>query len=625
MTTRIYQHAALFLAFIGLLATPALAQKLSPGDFRMDPPHWYSGLKETQFQLLIHAEHMTSEVLFEVASKGVILDSAVTVSNPHYRFLYLTLLPDYSGDVIKLRYRQGRKWQEVCYPIQNLPTTPDHIDALNTSDFMYLLMPDRFANGDYDNDVVEGMNETKLNRAWMYDRHGGDLQGVMDRLEYLQDLGVTALWLNPVLENDEPKTSYHGYATTDSYAIDPRYGDVELYCALGDSLRTRGMKLVKDVIYNHWGDQHWIVLDPPDGTWVNAWPEFTRTSHRPYTLFDPYGSKYDKDVMTDGWFDHHMPDINQRNPLLADYLIQNTLWWIAEAGLDALRIDTYYYPDQEFMAKLVARVRQEFPNCFVFGECWIRDPVALNWVSQRVSYRDLPDTRLNGITDFPLYFSTLDALNRETGWESGAIQWYITLANDVLLDEQPDHVLFLDNHDLSRYYSMVGEDFDKYQVGLVFLMTTRGIPMIYYGTEILMTNFCDPDGKVRSDFPGGWNEDSVSKFQEAGRTSEEQAAFEFVKELAWWRQTQQWLGDSQLMHFIPQNGVYVYFRYDALGNKAMVALNPQNKEVELSLEPYSEMLPDDADLGLLMSNGAKIEAGGTVSLPGKSYAQIRVF
>ena len=563
----------------------ATMQAQRPHIERIDPPHWFEGMVDQKLQLVVYGEHVGNA---EVEVSGVArLDSVVRVPNLHYLFVYVSL--DGLAGEIALKLSVSRKSTTHYYKVLEKDFATHHISPLSTSDFMYLLMPDRFANGDAGNDSIVGMNETSLNRSEMYARHGGDIQGVIDHLDYLEDLGVTALWLNPVLENDEPKASYHGYATTDSYAIDRRFGTNALYCALGDSLRGRGMKLVKDVIYNHWGDQHWMLLDPPDSTWVNPFPDFTRTNHRPYTLFDPYASTADKHIMTDGWFDHHMPDLNQRNPLLADYLMQNTLWWIAEAGLDGLRIDTYYYPDQAFMSALVKRVRSEFPGCFVFGECWINDPVALNWVATQSPYRGMPDTELQSVTDFPLYFATLDALNQGEGWESGSMRWYITLANDVVLPYRPDHVLFLDNHDLSRYYSMVGEDFEKYKVGIAFLMTTRGIPMLYYGTEVLMKNYCDPDGKVRLDFPGGWPEDDVNKFDASGRTALEQEAHTFVKNLANWRLANSWLGESELLHFIPQDGVYVYFRFDQ-EHKVMVVLNPQDKQVTVDLGHYSEMV-----------------------------------
>lgn len=585
---------------------------------RVDPPHWFAGMEHPALQLVLYGNGL-SNCGVEI-SPEIPIDSVVYPPNDHYALVYLQTADARPGQyTITCRAAAGgNRTESWPFELKPLSTDPNRINGLNPSDFMYLIMPDRFANGDPGNDVVEGMQETKLNRGWMYDRHGGDLQGVINHLDYLEALGVTALWLNPVLENDQPKTSYHGYATTDSYAIDPRFGSTADYISLGDTLQARGMKLIKDVIYNHWGDQHWMVIDPPDSSWINHWESFNRTSHRPYVLYDPYASERDTRTFTDGWFDHHMPDLNPRNPHLASYLTQQTLWWIEVAGLDGLRIDTYYYPDQTFMSALVHRVEEQFPNCFVFGETWIRDQIALNYVMDEVGYRNLPRSALDGLTDFPLYFATIDALTRDPGWESGAIQWYIALANDAVLPYRPDHVVFLDNHDLSRFLSVVGDDPAKLKLALAFLLTTRGIPMIYYGTEIGLNGFCDPDGKVRQDFPGGWAEDAVDCFSEAGRQGLAAELHDFVQHLANWRKRNPWLGKSALMHFIPEAGTYVYFRYTD-EKAAMVLLNPTGESQSIDFNRFDELLKGTRSFSDAMTGRETVIEADAMVLPALEF------
>lgn len=557
---------------------------------RMAPPHWWLGFANDTLDLLVYGKKI-GPLDVHIAYPGVQVLGVKTVGNPNYLILQLEITDQAkAGEMEILFSKPGRKrpFERVKYELrerQLLGQRPEK--GLNPEDLMYLIMPDRFDNGDPSNDAVKGMREMEVDRSHIYKRHGGDLQGVIDRLDYLEGLGVTALWLNPVLENDQPKTSYHGYACTDGYRIDPRFGSNRLYKSFVDSLHSRNMKIVMDVVYNHWGSEHWLIRDLPDSMWVNQWPEFTQTNYRSTTWMDPYASQADRDKMRNGWFDKHMPDLNQRHPDVARYLIQQTKWWVEEWGIDALRIDTYAYPDQEFMAYLGRELVLEYPDLFLFGETWVHGVPIQSWFTQEVSEKKEFDSFLPSVTDFQMYFALKKGLNESFGWTEGASRIYYALAKDWVYQDPLRLVTFVDNHDLSRFYSEVQEDPKRFHMGLTLIMTTRGIPCLYYGTEIRMRNFADPDGKVRSDFPGGWKEDPVDKFRASGRDSTEQVSYELIKTLGQYRRNHPDLFQGKLMQFAPQEGIYTYFRYT---NESclMVVFNMNSEPKQLKPERFIE-------------------------------------
>lgn len=556
---------------------------------RVDPPNWWIGMKTASIELLIKGTG------FEGIEKASVNKSGVAVSNlkayPNKSYLSLSLDIDAtaeSGSFEIYLEREGKK-----FPF-DFRLEPRHIDpnsqkGINSSDFIYLVFPDRFSNGDPSNDIVSNLNEKEINRDSMFYRHGGDLKGIRNHLSYFSDLGVTALWINPVQENDQPEESYHGYAITDHYLIDPRLGTNESYRELVEESRRHGLKVIMDVIYNHWGNRHYLYEDLPDPNWIHNWDSFTRTQYRAPTLMDPYASEADKKKFTDGWFDHHMPDLNQQDEHLAAYLIQNTIWWIEYASLEGLRIDTYAYPDQDFMQDLVAEVLKEYPNLGIFGETWVHGNGVQGWFTENHGMHKDFHSNLPGVTDFQLYYAINDALTKKMGWTEGVARMYYTLAKDYIYTHPEKNVLFLDNHDLSRFYSMVGENFQKYKMGLTWLMTMRGIPQIYYGTEILMKNYAAPDGLVREDFPGGWKGDQFNKFQASGRTEIENQAFKYVQTLAKWRKNSDAVITGNLTQFVPEDGLYVYFRHNNQG-AVMVAMNCSEKSNPIDYEKYSEIL-----------------------------------
>ncbi len=553
------------------------------------PPSWWLGMKNMELEIMIHDENI-ADLKPTITYDGVRIESSKRLASPNYLFIQVQIDTRAKAGRFEIQLKQNNTIvKKYNYELQNKSKTRERIQNLNSSDFIYLIMPDRFSNGDPSNDLFPDMEQKEIDRSKMYFRHGGDLQGIIDHLDYLQELGVTALWLNPALENNQPYESYHGYAITDHYNIDKRFGDNALFKKLSDECQKRGIKMVMDIIHNHVGDKHWFVQDIPSEDWLNQWDEFTRTTYRAPTHMDPHVSDFDHKRMTDGWFDHHMPDLNQRNPHLAKYLIQNNIWWIEYAGLDGYRVDTYAYPDQAFMADWGKAMQAEYPQVHHFAETWVHGAAVQAHFTEDNNLTEGYNSNMPGVTDFQLYYAINEALDRDQDWTGGAARIYYTIAKDFLYEDPMRNVVFLDNHDLSRFYSMVKEDDDKFKSGIAFLLTTRGIPMLYYGTEILMKNYSDPDGKVREDFPGGWEGDIANKFAKEGRTKKEEATFSYVKKLANFRKKSNALKQGALKQFVPENGVYVYFR--SFGNeKVMVIMNTHKEEQSVSLDRYVEEL-----------------------------------
>ena len=574
------------LIFLLLLITSSAVAQM-PALERIEPANWWVGMKNTKLQLIVHGNQIAARNV-TINYPGVTLLKTNKVENANYLFLDLEISATTQPGIFPIRFeKKGAKAIVSNYELRARNVKQVKAQGVNTKDLVYLIMPDRFANGDNTNDIVKGMTETTLNRDSMYHRHGGDIQGIINNLDYLQDLGVTALWINPLLTNDQPKTSYHGYANTENYRIDPRYGTNELYKKLIDEMHKRGMKMVKDLVHNHVGSRHWTVLDLPSKDWLNQWPTFTRTTYREQTHFDPYASAADKKQMVKGWFDFHMPDPNQQNPYVRNYITQSHIWWVEYAGVDAFRLDTYAYNDLDYMAEWAKAIKAEYPNLNSFGETWVQGVPSQTYFTEGNVVNQGFDSGLDGVTDFQALWAVNEALNGKFGWTDGVVRLYNTLAYDYQYKDATKNVVFLDNHDLNRFYSVVNEDFSKYKSGIAWVLTTRGIPQFYYGNEILMTGTTTPDGKVRLDFKGGWPEDKVNKFTAAGRTEKENEAFNYVRKLATYRKNNEVLQTGKMMQFVPQDGVYVYFRYNA-DKTVMMLMNGEEKEVTVSTARFAE-------------------------------------
>lgn len=556
---------------------------------RAEPANWWTGLKLNRVEILLQRADLASYEVRLGKAEGVKLLQVEKGDSPNCLFVTIEIGAKAPAQRLPLIFSKGSNTFTHEFPILNRNPAPK-AQGVSCRDVIYLIFPDRFANGDPSNDNVAGMLQG-LQRDSLVGRHGGDLQGIRDHLDYIQDLGYTAIWLNPELENDQVDASYHGYAITDHYRIDRRFGTNEQYRDLVGECHRRGIKVVRDVVLNHIGDNHWWMKDLPTKDWVNQWPVYTKTNYRAPALADPYASQYDLKRFNDGWFDTRMPDLNQRNPHVAIYLIQQAIWWIEYAGIDDLRVDTYPYSDQTFCTRWVTALREEYPNLGIFGEIWEHAvPIMGFFADDQPMKRAGFDSNLPGIIDFQLCFAIREALSREQGWAEGISRVYYTLAQDYFYKDPYKNQIMLDNHDMTRFYSQVGENPDKFKSGMAFLLTMRGIPQIYYATEILGTGFEAPShGNIRKDFPGGWSGDPANKFTAAGRTAIENDAFNFTRTLIRYRNATPALQTGRLMQFVPEDGVYVYFRYDA-AKTVMVVLNTANADRTLDMKRFAERM-----------------------------------
>ncbi len=565
------------------------AQAQLPRLKRIVPMSWWTKMANPKLQLLVYGKDI-SDYRVNLQYEGVKVQSVDRVENPNYLFINLIIGENTKPGTFDIAFSQkGEKTLHYAYELRQQDKSPDRIQGVTSKDLIYLLMPDRFSNGDISNDRVAGMEDQSLNRDSMYDRHGGDIQGIINHLDYIKELGATAVWCNPMVENDMPEASYHGYAATDLYKIDPRFGTDSLYKKMVEKCHAMGLKVIKDVVHNHVGTESWLIKDMPMKSWVHQWPEYTNTSYRDQPMMDVHASKIDRKLQVDGWFVPSMADLNEKNPYVATYLIQNNIWWIEYAGIDGLRLDTYPYNDPEFMAHWAQAMKAQFPHLSIFGETLVTWPSEQAYFTGGNTVNRGLDTHLPGVTDAALKDAIYEALNGKNGWVDGLNRLYAVLSQDFLYKNPMNNCIFLDNHDMSRFYSMVGEDFDKFKEGLGILLTMRGIPQIYYGTEILMKNFSHPDGLVREDFPGGWATDTVNKFTEKGRTDKENKAFNYIKTLAHFRKNSSALQSGKLMQYVPKNGIYVYFRYNDQ-QTIMVIVNSNEQAKTLSTKRFVERM-----------------------------------
>jgi glycosidase len=576
------------------------------------PSNWWIGMKWNKVQLLMHKLRVGEFGINMIPYPGVTLLNKHRLENPDYVAIDISIAPSAkpgllkfvmphadNSDIIEFELKQRRAGNGTAFA-----------QGVTSKDFVYLLMPDRFSNGDPSNDRIAGMRDQSLNRSDIFLRHGGDLQGVINHLDYLKDLGITTLWMTPVLENDMKVRTEHGYAITNHYKVDPRLGSNDLYKKLSDELHKRGMKLIQDAVYNHMGSFNFLQLDPPSKDWVHQWPDFTHPNYKDQTLFDPHVAQADKQLQTDGWFDHVMPDLNQKNPYLANFLIQNAIWCVEEFGVDGWRIDTYIYCDLDFMNRCNKALMDEYPHITMFGECWVTGTANEAYFVQN-NINTVFKSNLIGVTDFQCLFDGIYPAVKEGNCD----KLYQTLSNDFLYKDPMNNVIFLDNHDLTRFYSEAGEDADKLKMGIAWLLTERGIPQMYYGTEVLMKGIKNPDGYVRLDFPGGWPGDAANKFFKEGRTDKENEVFTWTKTLANFRKTSSALKTGKLMQYVPKGGVYVYFRYDDK-QTVMCVMNTTDKPATVDLSRFSERmkgLPKAYDV----ATGTEFTLQNTLTIGGK--------
>ncbi|MGB5720326.1 MAG: alpha-amylase family glycosyl hydrolase, partial [Woeseiaceae bacterium] len=509
------------------------------------------------------------------------------------------------------------------YELRERRTGAADIKGFSAKDTIYLITPDRFANGDPDNDSVAGYAD-KLDRGNDYGRHGGDIAGILQNLDYIRDMGFTAIWSNPLLENAMPQWSYHGYATTDFYAVDPRFGSNESYRELVALAREKGIGTIMDMIVNHGGSEHWWAEDLPTVDWYNVPDERTFTSHFRTTNQDPYASDFDKAAFADGWFSDTMPDLNQRNPLLADYLIQNAIWWTEYLGLVGIRMDTYPYPDKHFMSQWAERIVEEYPGINIVGEEWSPSPAIVSYWQRGKENHDGYESWLPSVMDFPLQIALAEALTQAPReWGSVWTPVYEMLGHDFLYPDPFNLVIFPDNHDMSRIYTQLDEDDQLFRMAMVYYLTMRGIPQIYYGTEILMSHpGTESHGAIREDFPGGWPGDKRNAFTGKGLSKKELDAQAFMRTLLNWRKDAEVIHNGRLMQYSPLRSVYAYFRYND-DDTVMVVFNRGDNDVDLDLARFSERLKG-AVSGIDVLTGTTIDLRSSLALEPRSVLLLEV-
>lgn len=588
---------------------------------RIDPPHWWVGMENPSLQLQVYGENIkTSDV--QILGEGVTLDSIARLDGSEdYMFLYLNVSEDATPGEYTLLFNKGKEKTKVKYQLRPRKASYKGAQGFTAADVMYMIMPDRFADANPKNNKIEKMRfPVGADRSNLNVRHGGDIEGIIKHIDYIDSLGVTTVWVNPVLENDMPGGSYHGYATTDYYKVDPRLGSNQEYAEMIDSLHNRGIKTVMDMIFNHCGSEHIWFRNRPSKDWFNFPDEYVQTNYRLSTVTDPYASDYDKKLTVDGWFVEAMPDLNQNNPHLMKYLVQNSIWWIEEVGIDGIRMDTYPYADATRMGEWVLAIKKQYPDFNIVGECWFSEPAGeAYWQTKSKLSIAGEDTFLPAIMDFPLMVKSRDMgpYKEQTDPWNGLNKIYDHLALDYIYPDPLQLLRFLDNHDTERFILNEPETLDQWRQAIAIVLTVPGIPQLYYGTELLMSGDRRPgDGNVRRDMPGGFPGDKVNAFQRQGRSPKQNEAYDFISKILQWRKNSKAIAEGDMKHFMPTNGLYLYQR-KAGDDKVIVVLNGVDSDNEVDMSRYTEIVtPGEKFVDIL--------TGQTIELIGKENAK-RIF
>ena len=580
---------------------------------KVAPSFWWASMNNPELQVLLYGEQISSADV-SISSDDIVLQEVVKQDNPNYLLLYLNT-SEAAPQTFDICLKQGKKQTVIPYELKQRRADAAQIEGFNSSDVLYLIMPDRFANGDASNDVIPGMLEDRVDRNDSFARHGGDFKGIEQHLDYIADLGVTSVWLNPIQENDMQGGSYHGYAITDYYQADRRFGSNEEFRTLVEQAHSKGLKIVMDMIFNHCGSENYLFKDMPSKDWFNFKGNYVQTTFKTATQSDPYASDYEKKIAVDGWFTQSMPDFNQRNRHVATYLIQSSIWWIEYAGINGIRQDTHPYADFDMMARWCKAVNDEYPRFNIVGETWLGNNVLISYWQKNSPLAHPRNSYLPTVMDFPLMDHMNKAFDEETTDGYGGLsRLHEYLSQDIVFAD-PMHLLtFLDNHDTSRFYRSEADtkNLDRYKQALAFLLTTRGIPQIYYGTEILMAaDKANGDGLLRCDFPGGWQNDTHNYFDAANRTALQNEAFSYLKKLLQWRKGNEVIAKGKLKHFSPRQGVYAYERKHG-DQSVVVFLNGTDREQTIDLSAYQEILPRTSARNVL--EGKEVEMGKELTL-----------
>ena len=588
---------------------------------KVEPAFWWKGMKNPELQILLYGKNIANQTI-EI-SDGIQIKNLQKVENPNYVFVTVNT-NEINVPKFKINLKNGKKLiSSYQYELKERKPNSANRDSYTSKDVFYLIMPDRFANGDESNDSVPQLTE-KVNRNNRDGRHGGDLKGIINQLDYLKNLGTTTLWLTPVCEDNEPKTTYHGYAQTDLYKIDARYGSNEDYQKLSQELKKRDMKLVMDYVTNHWGASHWLIKDLPTKEWIHWFDGepngFKRSNYKTTTQFDTNASDADKKLALDGWFDSSMPDINQSNPLVLKYITQNAIWWVEYADLDGFRVDTYPYNDKEAMAKWAKAITDEYPKFNIVGESWLYSAAQISaWqkdskVGEAANY----NSQLPSVMDFILYSELPKALKEKESWNTGMIKLYDVFTSDFLYPDVDNLMVFFENHDTERFNEIFNNNPEAYKMALTLISTVRGIPQIYYGSEIGMRGSKEKlgDGDIRRDFPGGWKGDAQNAFNPATQTKEQKEFYDFTQKILNWRKNKDVIHTGKTKHYAPQDGVYVYFRYNE-NESVMIVLNNNEKEQTLDVNRFKESLGASTN-GYEVLSGKEFSLQSGLVVPAKS-------
>ena len=589
---------------------------------KIEPPFWFTEMHNTKLQLMVYGKNIAQ---YDVAfSNTVQIDGIIKTENPNYLFVTIDT-ENIAPGTYELQFSKNKKViSKKAYEFKARRENSALRKGFDSSDLIYLIMPDRFANGNPNNDSTQNTVE-KANRNVLGGRHGGDIQGIIDHLDYLDELGVTAIWSTPLLEDNEPVYSYHTYAQSDYYKIDPRFGTNDDYKRLAIEMHKRDMKLIMDYVTNHWGSKHWMIKDLPTKDWINYWENgdngFQRSSYRMTTQFDSNASEADKEACMDGWFDTTMPDINQKNPLVLKYMIQNAIWWVEFADLDGFRVDTYSYNDKDGIAQWTKAIMDEYPNFNIAGEVWMHNQAQMAYWQKdsKIGAIDNYNSHLPTVMDFTLHNAIMQMFSEdEQGWDKGMLRAYENFANDFLYPDINNMFVFAGNHDTNRINEIYGSDIKVYKMILTLIATVRGIPQVYYGDEIGMVGNKDlkGDGDIRRDFPGGWNDDRLNAFTAEGRTAEQSEFFDFSKKIFNWRKNKPVIHTGKTMQFVPENNVYVYFRYND-SDKVMVVINNNPEAQTLDLKRFKEILKTTVS-GTDIISEQKISLESALTIDGKT-------
>jgi glycosidase len=583
---------------------------------KVEPPFWWSDMNLSEVQIMFYGKNINQNVVS--VSNGLTIKNVQKTENPNYLFVTIDT-KNVAAQEFEFTFKNGKNSFTQNYSLKARRENSKFRKSYDSSDVIYLIMPDRFANGNPNNDNSKSTKEIS-NRSLPGGRHGGDIEGLIKNLDYIKELGATAVWPTPLCEDNDEAYSYHGYAQSDVYKIDPRYGTNEEYVKLSAELHQRGMKNIMDYVTNHWGWKHWMYNDLPTYNWIHQFPGYSQSNYRMTTQFDENASKIDSKQCMDGWFVPSMPDLNQSNPLVLNYLTQNAIWWIEYADLDGFRVDTYSYNDKEGISKWTKAITDEYPHFNIVGEVWMHDQAQMSYWQKdsKIGAIQSYNSHLPSVMDFTLHDAIGNVFNEDRqSWDRGMIQVYDNFANDFLYPNPNNLLVFAENHDTGRFNEIYKSDFKKYQMAMTLIATVRGIPQLYYGSEIGMKGDKGKgDADIRRDFPGGWKGDANNAFTKEGRTAEQQKFFEFSSKLFTWRKSKDVIHSGKMTHFVPDNNVYVYFRYNEK-ETVMVIINNNSEKQSLKTNRFKESI-QNLKSGKEVLSGKTFDLNNDIEIEGKS-------